>query len=329
MLKRIIHMALVLSLCISISAAESFSGITAAASTVTVEIPAEAVVEKVEVELGDAVKAGQELAVLREHAVFSFEDGIVGVLEYKAGDIVDGTVLKVAPSHQYHLYCTIKEAYNKMENKLIYTGEILYAKCTKDGSHRAVVKVISVDGKEFEAFSVGGQLFIGETVYLYRDEAFDATARVGIATVVAEDAMDYDCKGYLCDVDVENGEEVKRGEKLFTWCEAEKPVITAKQSGVITAVYLSNGQSCESGIAFEMMPEDALRIDIYVDENDLTELQSVQHYFYTRADDENDIRYPASLESISKLSEGNDYRIRLLPQDKNLPIGMHVEVITE
>lgn len=325
-MKRILSGLLAVLFYTAAAQAESFEGVTVASRTVALDIPSEAVVEQVLVETGDWVQEGQEMAKIKVHSVFASEDGTAGNLQYKAGEKANGTVLQVEPAQLYFLYGTVKEAYNLTENKLLHTGEILYAKCTKDGSHRGMVRVQSAEGREFEAHSLGGQLMIGETVNLYRDEAFSAASRVGTATVVATDAIAYSCEGYLCSVDVQNGESVQRGEKLFTWCESEKPTLAAKEKGVIVQSYLQNGQHCEDGIAFEIMPADALRIACWLDEETLEMLKNGGTITYTRADDAQETEYPAVLESVSAIAQDEGYRAYLLPSDLEMPVGLHVQI---
>ena len=171
----------------SVALAEYYEGKTAALSTVTVCAEADGKIEAVRVLEGQRVAAGEALFRLRSERTFSSQDGTVSLVSVKEGDKVSGSVLEIMPVERYTIHCTVAKAYQSAASTLIHSGETVYMKCTADGTHRAIGTVSQIDGSEYRVLTLGGELYVGETVYLYRDGDFTAAQRVGIGTVVVSD----------------------------------------------------------------------------------------------------------------------------------------------
>ena len=141
----------------SVALAEYYEGKTAALSTVTVCAEADGRIEAVRVLEGQRVAAGEALFRLRSERTFSSQDGTVSLVNAGVGDSVDGTVVEIMPTERYTVYCTVDNAYQSAASTLVHSGETVYIKCTKDGSHRAVGVVTQIDGAEYRVLTLAGQ----------------------------------------------------------------------------------------------------------------------------------------------------------------------------
>ena len=51
--------------------------------------------------------------------------------------------------------------------------------CSRDGSHVAVGRIIKADGAGYTVEVTGGELYMEEKVYIYRDEEYSSSSRIG------------------------------------------------------------------------------------------------------------------------------------------------------
>ena len=85
----------------------------------------------------------------------------------------------IAPVSRYTVNATIEDAYNRAANKYVRIGEKVYMRCVKDGSHRAVGIIVGVDGSSYTVETTGGELYMEETVYIYREDSYASSTRIG------------------------------------------------------------------------------------------------------------------------------------------------------
>ena len=309
----------------SVALAEYYEGKTAALSTVTVCAEADGKIEAVRVLEGQRVAAGEALFRLRSERTFSCQDGTVSLVNAGVGDSVGGTVLEIMPKERYTVYCTVDKAYQSAAATLVHSGETVYVKCTTDGSHRAVGVVTQIDGAEYRVLTLGGELYLGETVYLYRDGDFTAAQRVGIGTVVVSDTQTYEASGTLTRLLVAAGDEVERGQLLF---EVNGGEISAPIDGIIAALSCRPGDSVGKDQAVaELVPDGEIGVEVQVDEADAAQIAVGDAALLTLAGQEDENAIEGTVAEISAIAKSDKYTVRIRPEtDMALPLGMGVGV---
>ena len=319
---------LLLALLLSTAAlAEVYEGSTSALSTEVVTVDTPGLVRNIEVAPGSRVNAGDALLALKGERVFSAGDGTVSLVNAGVGDDIDGTLLEVMPLERYAIYCTVDKAYQSAESTRVHSGETVYVRCTADGSHRAVGVLTRIEGDEYRVITIGGELYLGETVYLYRDSGFTADQRIGIGTVVASDTQGYAASGTVTGLAVAEGDAVERGQLLY---EVNGGEITAPVSGIVTAVSVQKGDRVEADQAVaEIVPDGQVCVAIQVSQTDAAQFAVGQRVALTRTHDADEKTFGGTVADIAWLTEGENYTVRILPEDGvQLPLGMSVTVRT-
>ena len=205
MLKKSLSLLAALALAVSPALAETYAGTTVASRTTALVSASGGVLESLSLLPGQSVAAGETVGSTRAEKVFAAWDGTVALCCADAGDAVDGTVLEISPTSRYTVYCTVDGAYSDPETELVHIGEQLYLRCTANGTHKAVGVVTSIDGAEYQVEVIGGELYVGEVVNLYRDADFSAAQRVGVGTAVVAEPIEYSASGTLIELCVTEG----------------------------------------------------------------------------------------------------------------------------
>ena len=305
--------------------AEVYEGQTAALSTVTVRAEVGGLAGAPRVLEGQRVEAGETLVGLESEKVFAGQDGTVSLVCAEVGDAVDGTVLEIMPSERYTVHCTVDKAYQSAGTTLVHGGETVYIKCTADGTHRAVGRITQIDGEEYRVLTLGGELYVGETVYLYRDADFTAAQRVGIGTVVVSDTEACDAEGTLTRLRVAAGDEVERGQLLF---EIDGGEIVAPVGGIVTSVACQAGDAVEKDQAVaEIVPDGEVGVELRADETAVACIAVGDTALLTLPGREDGEVISGTVTDISYIAESDGYAVRIRPEtDQLLPLGMSVEV---
>lgn len=325
MLKRWCIPLLILLSLSSAAVAEVYEGKTLALTTLTVCAEYSGTVEAVEALEGQRINAGDAIVRLKPEKTFASQDGTVSLVNAEAGDTVNGAVLEVMPTERYTIHCTVDKAYQSAASTLVHSGETVYIKCTKDGTHRAVGVITGIDGAEYRVLTLGGELYLGETVYLYRDADFTSTQRVGIGTAVVSDTQSYEADGRLTRLRVAAGDSVERGQLLF---EINGGEILSPAGGIITSVSCRAGEGVEQNQAVaELVPEDGIGVEIEVDETDAARIAVGDSARLTFAGRESEEAVAGTVIEVSAIAESGKYAVRIRPETPQaLPQGMSVEV---
>ena len=327
MLKKSQSLLAALSLALSPALAETYAGATVAARTTALVSASGGVLESLSLLPGQSVAAGETVGSTRAEKVFAAWDGTVALCCADAGDAVDGTVLEISPTSRYTVYCTVDGAYSDPETELVHIGEQLYLRCTANGTHKAVGVVTSIDGAEYQVEVIGGELYVGETVNLYRDADFSAVQRVGVGTAVVAEPIEYSASGTLIELCVQDGEEVERGELLFTYAQAASTQLVSPTDGLVSSVLAAPGDLLQSGQSVaELVHPNDVRIEVQLSAADAARFEIGSVAAYIRADDPDDTPRSAIVEGVSAIAEGEGYVALLVPEDADLPLGLRVEV---
>lgn len=327
MLKKLTTLLLALLLGAS-ALAEVYEGTTAALSTLAVTAETSGLLQSIDIEAGSHVNAGDALMSMKPERVYAAGDGSVSLVNAREGDAVDGTLLELMPVERYQIYCTVDKAYQNAASTLVHSGETVYVRCTADGSHRAVGVLTAIDGAEYRVTTIGGELYLGETVYLYRDADFTASQRIGIGTVVANDIQSYSADGTVTRLAVSEGEAVERGQLLY---EVNGGVIEAPVSGIVTDVIVQKGEAVAEGqtVAW-IVPEGQVCVKIQVGEGDITGFAKGQRVTMTRSYDFEENAFGGTVIDCAWTAQDALYTVRILPEEGiELPLGLSVTVRTE
>ena len=326
-----ILLAGVLAVCLLTSAAlaEVYEGTVSPAHEIQISASSGGVLETFSAEVGSTVSEGDVLGRLRTTRVFALHDGTVASIHCNEGEEADGTIIEIFPVEQYQIYCTVDKAYQSAESTLVHAGEYVYIRCTYDGTHRGIGIITQIDGDEYRVLAIGGELYVGETVYLYRDEEFSTKQRVGIGTVVTNDTNVYESEGKVVRMHVEEGEYVERGELLYEIADGDTEII-APQSGLITEAAVRQGDRIEEKqTVLTLVPEGQFCIEIYVDEASAGQLTAGETVEITYPSDVQEQMRQGVISEVSHIAEEDSYCVRILPDStEGLKLGMTAEVRT-
>lgn len=213
-----------------------YAGEVVAAQEVNVLAPADGTIESYAVQAGERIAAGDLVATYETEKVYATGDGTVAAVWAKEGEEIDGTLVEVEPIGKYTIYCSVDGGYAAEDNYFVHAGETVYIKCTEDGTHRGTGTVTSVDGEEYMVTTTGGEFYVGETVYLYRDADFTYSQKIGIGTLIYSDNTVYEADGTVIRLHVQAGDRIERGQLLYEtlgWAQTE---VTASVSGIVASV---------------------------------------------------------------------------------------------
>lgn len=305
--------------------AEIFEGKTTAQFTMLITATASGILESLSVQAGQRVEAAEAIAILRPEKHFATQEGMVTMICANTADDVSGTLIEVMPMECYTVYCTLDKAYQSAETTLIHSGEAVYLKCTRDGTHRASGLITQIDGNEYLVLVLGGELYVGETVYIYRDEDFTNAQRMGIGTVVTSATEVYEANGKLTRLCVSEGDYVERGQLLF---EQNGGIQTAEWGGIITSVSVQAGDAVSEGqILGEIAPADSICVEIQVDETSASKIRVGDKAMLILASQTDEEPFAGTVTEISAIAESDQYTVRIRPEtDQLLPLGMTVQI---
>ena len=323
-------LTLLLSACLMVSPAlaDTWAGSVSASATTELTCPADGTLSEFALEVGQTVSAGETVGAIRATKVFSPIDGTVAAIHLEPGDTASGTVLEISPLSRYTLTCTSDSYAKTPSNALIHSGETLYVRCTADGTHRAVARVTTIDGTNYQAEVTGGELYVGETVFLYRQDDFDVDSLVGKGTVTSHDTLAVSGEGVILELRAGVGDFVERGQWLFSTASAEKTALTVPADGVVTAVSAKVGASVrEDAYAATIATAVCLRVDVSAD--DVRRFARGSAWYYTRNDDPHETHYTATVERVLTNEADASATVVLKPQEAGLPIGLGIILTDE
>ena len=228
---------------------ESFDGRVVAGDAVSVTAPFGGTVKSCGLRVGTLVNVGDVIAKLSTTRVIATEDGTIRGIFAEPGDSAENTVLYLAPVSKFTVSANIGKAYQSAETTFVKIGEKVYLRCSKDGSHRAVGVVTAVKGSNYTVQTTGGELYMEETVNIYRTADYAAKQCIGSGTVSRTDAMAISGKGSILKLHVQDGEYVERGQILFETVNGDLTDVVYSDgnvrsdvAGVIAEVKVKAGQ---------------------------------------------------------------------------------------
>lgn len=243
-----------LTLCLLLLAAaalaeERFDGQVVAGDTVSVTAPFGGVVKSCGLRVGTLIKANDVIATLSTTRVLAAEDGTIRGVFAGQGDSAESTVLYLAPVSKFTVSANISKAYETAQTMFVTIGEKVYLRCSKDGSHKAVGIVTAVKGSGYTVQTTAGELYMEETVNIYRTADYSSKQCIGSGTVSRTDALAISGTGSILKLHVKDGDEVERGQILFETVDGDTAGMVYADSsvrstvaGVIAEVKVKAGQ---------------------------------------------------------------------------------------
>lgn len=332
MMRKTIIFCIIFSLLIgSVACAEVYGGKTVGGSTVALRASSGGILEHFALLEGDMAEEDQTIGNVSVNRVFADYDGIVSLKESSIASLYTGVVASVTPQRKYTVMATSDKGYNNADVRFVHMGEPLYIRCTTDGSHLARGIISSINAAEFDVEVTGGDLFVGETVYLYRNRDYSIPSRVGMGTVVEAQPVEYSISSsYIQNLYVTDGQKVERGQLLFTWTDGQTTDIISSVCGIVQTVQVAAGdQVSKDQILAWIVPENEVLVQIYVPESDLPLLTSSAKTTVTFASDPESEPRAGNITDISHTDEGQGYTVTIRTDDTPQYIGLSAEVSIE
>lgn len=327
MFKKILAGLLAWAMTAAPALAEAYTGSTMARSTLAVTAQASGVLEEIRVLPGSTVAKDDQIAALRTTKVFASQDGTISRIHAGEGSVADGTVLELSPVSRYTVYCTADEAYDSISSNLVHCGETLYLYCTYNGTHQGTGMVYSIDGETYMVEATGGEFYVGETLYLYRDAGHSYKYLVGKGTVVASATELYEGTGKITAMHVSAGEYVERGELLYEIIDGDGTAVLSPVSGVITACAAEEGSAVQDGqVIATLAPWDEICVAIEVSEEQAWQINPGDQAALSYAGDPEEKLIPGEVIEISQLAGDGTYTVYIAPETPPVRTGMTVNV---
>jgi len=327
MIKKTISAVLVLLMICVPAMAEVFTGTTVARSTMNITAQAGGIIDELYVQPGSVVKEGEVIARLRTTKVFATQNGTVAHIQATEGKDADGTVLEIAPISRYTIHCTSDSAYDSISSNLVHCGETLYMKCTTNGTHQGSGKVYSIDGSTYMVEATGGEFYVGETVYLYRDAEYAYKQLVGKGTVVSSTTEAYESDGRITAIHVSEGEYVEKGELLYEVIDDESAEIVAPEEGIIISCAAEKGTAVEDGQSVaNLVSYDEICISVQVEEDQIGKISVGDSAALTYSCYGDERLIPGTVIETSNVAQDGIYTAYVDSEDMPAQLGLSVEV---
>lgn len=341
--KAIAVCAIALGLLLGNAHAETqFDGTVVTSETVSVTAPYGGMVSALKLREGEWLTAGDEVAVISTTKVLATEDGTVRGIFAQPGDSAEKTVLYLAPVSKYTISASIAKAHTAVDTKYVRIGEQVYIKCAADGSHKAVGVITSVKGSDYTVQTTGGELYMEETVYLYRSQDYTSDERIGSGKVSRTNEIAVQGTGSLLKLYVEDGDEVERGQVLFETVEGslegmipDGGTVTTPVTGAVALINVKVGEEVKKGdVLLTLYPQGKCQVAFSVPEASLAEVSIASPVEITFLwDEEQHIRYQGQILSISYVSEKTEdgeeaayQAYATFEADESVRLGMSVSV---
>ena len=289
-MKRMLVILLILVMAAGVAGAENLSlnGTVEAGVTIPVYAPIGGTVESVNVETGMHVTTGETLFSYRTEKIYASGDGTVTGVFAKAGDDAEtvteqyGADLYIEGTTKFTVSASTSKAYSSVDTTYVHTGETVYILCRTDATRKGTGIVTAIDGSNYTVLVTEGSFIAGDSVTVYRDEAYTDKLRVGRGTVARVNPTAVTGEGAIASVAVKDGDQVKRGDLLmetlsgtFEGYEMTGTAVTAAEEGVITSVSAEAGATLNKGdVVAQIAPISGMRVEASVTADDRTALKA-------------------------------------------------------
>ncbi len=257
-------------------AQEEFDGTVVAGDTIPVLAPYGGTVQAISLTEGQLLAVGDVVATMQTTKVLASEDGVVRGVFAQAGDALSQTtVLNIAPTRKYTISCTIDKAYDEIDTKYVHIGETVYIRNKKDGTYKAKGTVTAANGSNYTVQTTAGELYLQDTVYIYRDSDYSTDSRIGSGTVGRTTELAVTGTGSLLKIYVQDGDTVERGQLLFETVSGTldglgeySDTIQSDEGGIVAEIKVAAGQTVNKGdVLLTLYPQENDQIEFSIDED--------------------------------------------------------------
>ena len=323
----------------------SYEGKVVAGETIPVAAPFGGRMGEVPLHKGDPVQEGDTLATIKTTLNYAPVEGTVTGLYVAEGDNTEDinaryeAFLYIEPTRKYTVDATSEKAFNTNDNYFIHLGERVYLKCTQDGTHEGTDMVTKLSETGYTIEVTGGEFYLDEKVYVYRDEKYSKEKRIGKGTVKRAAAVPVKGAGSVLRLHVKSGDFVERGELLFETVEgvldgyyAPDNTVKSPVTGVIESVEKNPGDTAAKGDTLvKIAPTKSFQVEFDVPEEDLFLLEEgAPVEMELRWDSSSEKLYTGKIVSISRMNEeqkeGTDKKVykayASFEPDERIRLGM-------
>ena len=325
----------------------SLSGTVEAGVTVPVYAPIGGTVENVAVEAGMHVAAGDTLFSYRTEKTYASGDGTVTGVFAKAGDDAEtvtemyGADLYIEGTALYTVSASTSKAYSSIETMLVHTGETVYVVCRTDATRKGVGVITAVDGTSYTVLITEGNFIPGDSITVYRDEAYSEKQRLGRGSVSRVNPTAVNATGAIVSIAVKDGDRVKRGDLLmetlsgtFEGYEMTGTAVAAAEEGVIVSVSAEVGATVSKGdVAAQIAPISGMRVEAAVGADERLSLKAGDKVTIELESDDSRT-YEGTVRYIAEMPEEDAEEVTYkavidFTPDENVYFGMTVVVTSE
>ena len=323
----------------------SYEGKVVAGETIPVAAPFGGRMGEVPLHKGDPVQEGDTLATIKTTLNYAPVEGTVTGLYVAEGDNTEDinaryeASLYIEPTRKYTVDANSEKAFNTNDNYFIHLGERVYLKCTQDGTHEGTGMVTKLSETGYTIEVTGGEFYLDEKVYVYRDEKYSKEKRIGKGTVKRAAAVPVKGAGSVLRLHVKSGDFVERGELLFETVEgvldgyyAPDNTVKSPVTGVIESVEKNPGDTAAKGDTLvKIAPTKSFQVEFDVPEEDLFLLEEgAPVEMELRWDSSSEKLYTGKIVSISRMNEdpkeGTDKKVykayASFEPDERIRLGM-------
>ena len=268
----------------------SYEGKVVAGDSVPIAAPFGGRIGSMTLRKGDPVREGDALVTIQTTMNYAPVEGTVTGLYVAEGDSTEGAKtrygasLYIEPTRKYKVEANSEKAFNKSENYFIHRGERVYLICVADGTHKGTGIISGMTETGYNIEVTGGEFYLEEKVYVYRDENLSKESRIGKGTVKRSDAVPVEGTGRVLKLHVKNGDFVERGELLFETVDgildgyyAPDNSVKSPVTGVIASDPKGAGETVTKGDTLMMVaPSKSFQVEFEVPEADLFLLEEGQ-----------------------------------------------------
>ena len=254
-----------------------FTATVEPAHELAVKAPASGELEPFTLKAGDVLAAGDILFAIQPQTVYAEADGTVAAVYVAVGDAADGAMNRYGAAMQidyvdrYQFTGSASSSRNTVENRDLHVGTPVYFR-SDDKEETADGVITQVDGRNFTAQVIGGDLDFTERVDVYRLPEYTDASLLAEGRLTAIAPYSVAASGTVLSVNVQPGDAVKAGDALLTDMRTPDKAtqVTADSACVVLSLSAQQGGSVQKGQALATVCRQGdYQLVIHAEEGDI------------------------------------------------------------